>query len=155
MSENYQVSIPLSAGNLAALTALGRDFDIHIQLDLQPNEIEVLRQAGTFDTFPNYALVYKRQHSNGLINQLEFFDVSENIDSILTYYADENPDTQYDSTLDTDQFPMDLAFRALKLTAMLTNPDGRIDPEANGTTVSALMAELGITPEQIFAVSVE
>ena len=61
--------------------------------------------------------------------------------SIPSCYADENPGTPFNTTLDHDEFSMHLAALTLKLTALLSNTEGKIDPEANRTTVTTLMAD--------------
>ena len=155
MTDTYRVSVPLTTLTLNTLAELGRDFDTRAHLDLQASEIAQLRQQGVFHNTPNDALVYYRQHGAGLTQEFEFCDVGNAIDDIMAFYADEHPDNLFNNTLDHHQFPLNLAALTLKLTAMLSDTDGKIDPETNGTTVTALMTELGITPEQIFAVDEE
>ena len=97
-----------------------------------------------------YDITFHREFPDGAGFRTTWSDCRYFMEDLLEQYQKENPKQPYDEARDTqDLSPQDVQ-RLIRTIALSSNMDSKIDPQANGTTLTEIMEDNGLEPESIF-----
>ncbi len=97
-----------------------------------------------------YDITFHREFPDGASFKTAWSDCRYFMDDLLEQYGSENPSQPYDEARNPEDLSPQEVHSLIRTIALASNMDSKIDPEANGTTLTEIMEDNGLEPETIF-----
>ena len=95
-------------------------------------------------------ITFRRDFPDGLVFTVNRHDVSHQAQDLLDCYNDENPGSPWEEPLPPDALTPNETLKLIRVIAVSLDLDFKVNPGANGTTVTQILRENDLDPASIF-----